>query len=65
MGMVNRKKIGILLICSVLLAVLTYALLYEIYFVKKNLAIILLSVAIVSDLVVFVRTFWGITTNSK
>ncbi len=63
--MVNRKKIGILLFCAVLLAVLTYALLYEIYFVKKNLAIILLSVAIVSDLVVFVRTFWGITTNSK
>jgi hypothetical protein len=63
--MVNRKKIGILLFCSVLLAVLTYALLYEIYFVKKNLAIILLSIAIVSDLVVFVRTFWGITTNSK
>ncbi|MBO9618405.1 MAG: hypothetical protein J7539_05150 [Niabella sp.] len=62
---VNSRNIILMVATAVMLIGLIYGLLYQLYVIKNWFIVLLISLLIIADIVLFVKLFWSITANRR
>lgn len=62
---VNSRNVILMVITAVLLIGFIYGLLYQLYVVKNWGIVLVFSLLIVADIILFVKLFWNLTANRR